>query len=73
MGYFNGLEVITILWIMEDLVRFSFWRTPNENDFLDDQACDFFVTTEDVRVLEKRFGVDGNVQYRIKDEFLGLD
>ena len=71
VGYFNDLDVITILWMMEDLVRFSFWRTPNENDFLDDQDCDFFVTTEDVRVLEKRFGVDGNVQYKIKDIYLG--
>lgn len=71
VGYFNDLEVITILWLMEDLVRFSIWRTPNKNGFLDDQDCDFFVITEDVRVLEKRFGVDGNVQYRIKDEFLG--
>ena len=71
VGYFNDLEVITILWIMEDLVRFSIWRISYESDFLSDENLNFFVTTEDVRVLEKRFGVDGNVQYKIKDEFLG--
>ena len=70
-GFFDDLEVITILWMMENLVRFSFWRTPNKNDFLSDEDLNFYVTTEDVRVLEKRFGVDGNVQYKIKDEFLG--
>lgn len=70
-GYFVDLEVITNLWMMEDLVRFSVWRTPNKNDFLGNQECDFFVTTRDVCVLEKRFGVDGNIQYKLKDEFLG--
>lgn len=71
VGYFNDLEVITILWIMEDLVRFSIWRISYESDFLSDEDLNFFVTTKNVRVLEKRFGVDGNVQYKIKDEFLG--
>lgn len=71
VGYFDDLEVITILWIMEDLVRFSIWRISYESDFLSDEDLNFFVTTKNVRVLEKRFGVDGNVQYKIKDEFLG--
>ena len=71
VAYFNDLEVITILWIMEDLVRFSIWRISYESDFLSDEDLNFFVTTKNVRVLEKRFGVDGNVQYKIKDEFLG--
>ena len=71
VGYFIDLEVITILQLMTDLIQFSVWRTPDKNDFLDNRECDFFVTTEDVRVLEKRFGVDGSVQYKIKDEFLG--
>ena len=71
VGYFNDLEVITILWMMEDLVRFSIWRISYKSDFLSDEDLDFFVTTEDVQVLEKRFGVDGNVQYKIKDIYLG--
>lgn len=70
-GYFDDLEVITILRMMENLVQFSVWQTPHKNDFLDDEECDFFVTTKDVRVLEKRFGVDGSIQYRINEKFLG--
>ena len=70
-GYFDDLEVITILWLMEDLEYYSIWRTPYKSNFLSDDDCYFFVTTKNVRVLEKRFGVDGSTQYRIKDEFLG--
>ena len=70
-GYFNEVDIIIILFEMEDLAEYSVWKTPSVYDFFEVEEYDSFVSTEEIRVLEKRVGVDGYFQYKIKDEFLG--
>ena len=70
-GWFNEVDIITILSEMEDLAEYSVWKTPNDHDFFEVEEYDWFVSTEELCVLEKRVGVDGRFQYKIKDEFLG--
>lgn len=70
-GWFNEVDIITILYEMEDLANYSVWKTPNDYDFFEVEEYDQFVSTEELCVLEKRLGIDHCVQYKIKDEFLG--
>ena len=69
-GWFNEVDVIMILFEMEDLANYSNWKTPYDG-FFEAEEYDRFVSTEELCVLEKRVGVDGYFQYKIKDEFLG--